>query len=238
MDQRLRVCRSGSSLRRWRHGRAAAFTMIEIILVVAILSLLVGMMVLNVGNLLGSGDLDEGAQQAMSLLESARAEAGLRGRRIRMDFEPAEGHGDLMRVRVSIEKHPVSAPGEFEPLEATWTRFMDDDVVMVHSITLVEQSRLKHLVGRRSRMTDDDQPPEIPSLDFYPDRTSDSAVLILVQPDHPESEAAVIEIDWLTGPSKPWKTSLEQALEWLNDRSERFGGGLSDNPEGMDRRLE
>lgn len=202
-----------------RSGRFG-FTMIEVLLAVLLLGLLAGMTVLSFTGWQGSGDLQEGADRVMSAIRSARADSALQGRRIRFNFETSSEFPDLLRIVVEWEPRPLDEPGMFEPYDAVWTRSLEEQWVLVREVRLVDQSAFKHLVGGPRGLTDDEADQAISPIDFYPDQTSDSAILVLVRPTEPDAAAAVIELDWLSGPSEPRLMTVEQSEVLIAERTE------------------
>ena len=106
-----------------------AFTLVELLLVVALLLLLFGAVVFNFGSLERGARLDEGAGQIETLFRFARAQASATGRQVRITFGDAASGGNLAGstnvvagiasdagISVTWEPDPMGAPGQFEVL--------------------------------------------------------------------------------------------------------------------------
>ena len=114
-----------------KRGRAtgSGFTLIELVLTIALILLLVGASVLNFGSLQRGAQLDEGVGQMEFLFRLARATAAGTGRQVRVSFagDPGPGGTNAVQglpamegIQVTWEPDPLGAPGRFHPLpEAT-----------------------------------------------------------------------------------------------------------------------
>ena len=81
--------------RRHRLQRVRGFTLIELMVVIAVLALAANLVVVNLGALLPKTSLDGAAKELMGLLETVRTESKLQGKRfaIELDLE-----GDRYRI--------------------------------------------------------------------------------------------------------------------------------------------
>ena len=110
-----------------------AFTLVELLLVVALLLLLFGAVVFNFNSLEHGAKLDEGAGQVETLFRFARAQASVPGRQVRISFGEATSGGIAAAstgsptnspppgsmdpaIVVTWEPDPIGAPGHFEVL--------------------------------------------------------------------------------------------------------------------------
>lgn len=100
----------------------------ELLLVLVVLLLLLSSAVVNLDAMRHGAELREGVVRLEGLLRFARAEAALRGKRVRVEFraQPASGpmgseEAPLEPVSLSIESDPLQNPGEFANLpSASW----------------------------------------------------------------------------------------------------------------------
>ena len=76
--------RTGSTQR----DTGRAFTLVELLLAVALLVLLLGAVVFNFSSLQRGATLDEGVNQIGALIRYARAQAASSGRQLQLSFEP------------------------------------------------------------------------------------------------------------------------------------------------------
>jgi prepilin-type N-terminal cleavage/methylation domain-containing protein len=115
-----------------RHLRAA-FTLVELLLTIALILLLAAAAVFNFDALQNGSRLDEGVTQLESLFRFARAQAACTGRQVRVDFDDStsvlgstnavsvapQSGGDTNSgsgLRVVWEPDPLGAPGVFAEL--------------------------------------------------------------------------------------------------------------------------
>jgi len=178
------------SPQRSRAG-AAAFTLLELVLVVAILVLLAGVMVMSLGGVRPGSDLDQGAVQFENVLLMARAEAANTGRRLRLDFDGGGG-----AAKVLWEPQPLEEPGKFADYTASWTQDIPNDSVRVVRSRLTGPSAFQtpEAVGATSSQEGE----ALASVNFYPDGSADSAQIELASTDQEDARRAVINIDGLS----------------------------------------
>lgn len=95
------------------------FSLVELLLAVALIGLLLGAVAFNFATLQRGARLEEGANQVEALLRYARAHAAATGHRVRINFEEDVGEGLLVplgNLSVTWEPDPLARPGVFEPL--------------------------------------------------------------------------------------------------------------------------
>lgn len=107
-----------------RSGSCRAFTLPELLLVVALLMLFTGAAVLSLAPLWRGAPLEEGVGRLEGLLRFARAEAAQQGRRVRLHVSPAAaltkpGTAEGTAVEVEWEPEPLRQPGVFVPSQTT-----------------------------------------------------------------------------------------------------------------------
>jgi len=184
---------SGAGLRnRPRRNVPRAFTLLEMILAISMVSLLAGAMVLALGGFRRGGGLAEGAERFETVLRMARAEAAGRGRRLKLNVDDQTG-----LIKILWEPQPLAQPGQFfEYSDSVWLNNVPNDLVRVVSCTLTGPSAYKTL--NFEEFSDDrEQAPE--AITFYPDGSSDSAVIELAEADDSDVRRAVVELDGVNG---------------------------------------
>ena len=169
------------------------FTLLEVLLVLAVLALLAGAVILNLG---GRRDV-EALQEGMSRLETAilmaRAEAATLGLRLRLDFDPQE-----TKVLVLWEPEPLTDPGNFvEYTGCTWQDSIELEGVRIEKSEFVGSSAYRSAEtatggGSASQSA-------LASITFEPDGSSDSVAVELTSTADPESRRAFIDLEGLTG---------------------------------------
>ena len=148
-----------------------AFTLIELLLVVAILVVLIGAIGFGLSSWSRSRDVDGAMTQLTTALRMARVEAMNRGKRIRLEFREDEAGLTLL-----IESDPIGAPGTFTPhTGCAWAYRLDDDRLVPVTCRRVGDSALVPLDS--ASLDEADEP--IQPIQFYPDGTCDSVEIHL-----------------------------------------------------------
>jgi len=174
---------------RSRYG----FTLIEMLLALAIMGLLLGALAVNWSALSGGRGLEEGAARLETALRMARADAANLGRRIRLAFDETDG-----KFIVFWEANPLAEPGRFTEYTAcTWDDFVLMDRIRLHRCELVGLS-LYQVVKMGGPGGGDIGAGPAP-ITFEPDGSSDSAVIEVSAVDERDARHAVIELEGLTG---------------------------------------
>lgn len=157
-----------------------------------VVSLLAGAMVLSLGSFRRGGGLAEGAERFGTTLRMARAEAAGRARRLRLNVDDQTG-----LIEILWEPQPLAQPGQFfEYSGSVWLNHVPNDLVRIVSCTLTGPSAYKTL--NFEEFSDDrEQSPE--AITFYPDGSSDSAVIELAAGDESDARRAVVELDGING---------------------------------------
>ncbi len=168
--------------------RAAGFTLIELILAVALLSVMLGVVVVNLSGWSERRRLDEGSRRLEAMLYMARADAANRGKLIRLEF--ANDENGQMGVRILWEPKPLAAPGEFIDYKAGgWEHYSPGDLVEV----IFSKSDAPNIDA------DDEDAAEFHPITFHPDGSSDSAEIALASTSAADTRRAVLAIDGLIG---------------------------------------
>jgi len=163
------------------------------VLAIGLLLVLCGLVVLNVGGMLAGHKLQEGAGQFETALRLARAESANTGRKIRLEFDPAGG-----ACKITCEASPLDSPGVFSDyFGAQWARDLPNEMVTFTRCQLTGASAFDVLPAETlvSRL---DQ-PVMAAITFYPDGSSDSAVIELRGRDAGDARTAVIQLDGVNG---------------------------------------
>lgn len=172
----------------------AGFTLLELVLALALVTLLLGAGVIAVSSLRAGRHLEEGAWRFETMLRMARTDAARLGRRVRVGFE-----GEGGRWQILWEPEPLERPGTFaDYASCTWRDYLPERMVRVVRSELVGPSayRTLSLGGMRSGSGGDSA---LEAVTFYPDGSCDSAEIELVDPDGKDERTAIITVDGLTG---------------------------------------
>lgn len=173
-----------------------AFTLVEVILAVAIIGLVSGMFILGLGSWYQREAVDDGARRVESILRVARAEACSQGRRFRMAFDESSPQPGPVFL---WEPRPLAEPGLFVPYYGAWANALPTDL-----LTFVKCCRTGDSARKLLTYNDTDEPAgpngePLQSLTFMPDGSCDSAIIEVIAADGLDQRVGRIEINGLTG---------------------------------------
>jgi hypothetical protein len=177
-------------------GRLTAFTLLELILAMAILTLLLAVVVINLSGWGEKRRLDDGADRFETLLYMAKADAANLGRRLQLSFQPDQ-HG-LPAIRILWEPDPLTRPHQFTDYSAcTWLHHVPVGLIEVVRSELTDESAYGLT---EQQLMEKEERPETPleAVTFYPDGSCDSAVIELAS-TAADPRVAVFEIHGVTG---------------------------------------
>lgn len=197
----------------------AGFTLVELVLTVALLLLIAGAVGYSFNSARQGTQLEEGAGQLESLFRFARAQSASTGRRVQVSFMEAALVGatnaasPFPGVQVQWEPDPLAEPGKFVRLfEATPFADQLNDLVQFRPVLEVESG-----IGAFTNQTFSAVAPAEtgnassgvmaesassmvpPPIVFYPDGSSDSAELILMSLDEGDLRRLRLSLSGLTG---------------------------------------
>ena len=205
-----------------------AFTLIELLLTVALVFLFAGAVILGFGSLDSNARLEEGASHLETLFRYARAQAACTGRQVRIVFDAGSAIGEASApgtnslpnvvstnagVQVLWEADPVDAPGRFEPFPGAQLLLEQiNDLVKVRDVVppgavLAQPDDLEYLVSPPPAQTGttndlasiEPVAPSWPSLNCYPDGSSDSMQLTVAAASGDDKRLAVITLWGFSG---------------------------------------
>lgn len=192
-----------------------AFTLVEVILAVAIIGLLSGTFILGLGAWYQREAIDDGARRVESILRVARAEACSQGRRFRLAFDQSSPEAAPM---ILWEPRPLAEPGRFIPYYGAWANALPTDL-----LTFIQCRRTGDSARKLLTYNDADEPVSaegepLQSLTFMPDGSCDSAIIEVVAADGLDPRVGRIKINGLTGSiSLRMLTPTEQAEQQAID---------------------
>jgi type II secretory pathway pseudopilin PulG len=193
------VTRAGG-LCRARPLRVRGLTILEIVLALSILLLLAGLAVVNLDVFRTGQNLSEGSLQLGTVLKMAAIESRNIGKRVQLSFDP-DG-----LVLVQYEQDPLGSPGAFtDYTNCTWLDSLPSKLVKVVRCDITAALSPGALAAQTqafspSASTTGPVPKAITSvITFYPDGTSDSAIIELADIKDVDTNKAVIELDGVNG---------------------------------------
>ncbi|MCP5521398.1 MAG: prepilin-type N-terminal cleavage/methylation domain-containing protein [Verrucomicrobiales bacterium] len=226
------------------------FSLVELLLVLVVLLLLLSAAVANVDAMRHGAELREGVLRVESLLRFSRAEAALRGRRIRVEFqvqpledplEPEEPVPDP--VRLTIESDPLVSPGEFSPLPMTsWGNRRLGEFIQLEQVLGGEHSDGNATAegewfGAEGSSGGRAAPSRVVS--FEPEGGAADVRLVVRSMDPDDSRRMLVALDGLTGRVTHQELSGEE-LESLQSEAEAAQPGAvrgsAETPMGGDAR--
>jgi hypothetical protein len=146
-------------------------------------------------------DFEEGVNRFESSLRLARAESANLGLRLRLAFDP-NGTPQLL-----YEPSPLESPEEFVAYAGcTWGDVLGGGLALVSQCQLTESSAYRP-AGMGTGNSGDEA--VLDSVTFYPDGTSDSALVELRPPDDVDTRRAVIELGGLDGVVRTWMGDVD-----------------------------
>jgi len=168
-----------------------AFTLLEVLLVIAVLVVLAALVAPNIAGRREQAQLEYIASHVSSLLSLARSTAMTTGRRHRCVFDE---NGSRMWIEHEVD--PIEQGGQFEPINANWARFdlaeQDGRCVMVDLSGLHKLIRAKEI-----ELLDQDLPEDVyDPVEFRPDGRCDGGMIVLAGPS---GRQTALELDGLTG---------------------------------------
>ncbi len=173
----------------------AGFTLVEVILAVAIIGVLAGTLVISTTGWYRTEAVEQAAGRVESILRVARAQACSQSRRFRLAFEQSETTTTPM---ILWEPRPLAEPGNFVPHYGAWANDLPSDL-----LTFIQCRRTGDSARKLLTYSDVEEPvsPEgepLQSVTFLPDGSCDSAVIEFVAADGPDGRVGRIEINGLT----------------------------------------
>lgn len=190
----------------------AAFTLIELILVVALVSLLLGAVAFNFGTLARGQSLEEGASQFEALLRLSRANAATSGRPVLLallsstNASPSQDGSNSLSLAVLSQPDPLRQPDLFRTIPSTQLLLTQLSELIRLEIPLPSRPDQTDQTDRSDQSDPSNPsppsspaPPFTPILTFNPDGSSDAADFILVPQDPEDHRRIHIHIDAITG---------------------------------------
>lgn len=208
--------------------RCVGFTLVELLLVVALLVLLSSAIVFNFSSLQQGAVLEEGANQLEALFRFARAQAALTGRQVQISFEEDLGDGvtvPLGRLRLRWEPDPVARPGVFEDLPEA-SAYIEG---IVDRISIEDVHPWPVPASETRAGADGGDGFGFAPVIFYPDGSGDSVELMVTGRDAEEHRLLALSYSSITGTFRRRFLQREESGLWPD--AEEEPGTTADAPE-------
>jgi len=175
---------------------AGAFTLLEIVLAIGLLAVLVAVGAMTLGASPQRQRLEAGAERMETALMLARTDAARLGKRIRLAPDIRTG-----ALRLLVESEPDSGDEEFTDYAACmWADVLPTEMVSVRRMERTGPSAYRSIgAERRGGGMTEQGAAVLEELTFYPDGSSDSAVIELASTWDEDVRTAVVEIDGVNG---------------------------------------
>jgi type II secretory pathway pseudopilin PulG len=191
-----------------RQPSGQGFTLVELLLVVVLVMLLFGAVIFNFSSLTDHAVLDEAATRLETLFRFARAHAANTGRQVRVVFDESSGTNSAagaVRIRLEWEPDPLGEPGVFAAVEES--ALQADDLlerVRIESVELgngsAENAPKDETMSEADTLLLDELSPDLfPAIAFFPDGSSDSATIVLTEPETEKPRQLRLHLNGLTG---------------------------------------
>ncbi len=159
------------------------------------ISLLLMLSVVSFTGWIDSQRFPEGVTQFQTMLRFSRAEAARKGRRLRLVFADEEQD---RQFEILWEPEPLTEPNRFIAYSAgAWTRLAPNSLVRVTRCRLTGANAYRTLVLEKLEEQEDEN--ALQPVTFYPDGSSDSAIIELAAMDEDDNQRAVVTLDGVSG---------------------------------------
>ena len=193
--------------------RDAGFSLVELLLTLVLILCLAAASVFTFTAIYTSANLDEGSDRFQSLIRFAQAEAATTGRKVRLQFVPAEEAAvatatDLRAIKVTWEADLLNAPGVFEEYtNKAWSEEIVNELVGVTKVESISDSGgpmpsgmpLESASTETSAEFAEYAVEEFPSITFYPDGSCDSAEVVLASRNDEDQRRTAVRLGGMLG---------------------------------------
>ncbi len=180
---------------------ARGFSLVELLLAVALLAVLLTVTVAGLGGMAGRRQLSTGLEHLAATLRYAAADAAATGTIVELQVEP--GTGDLVvyhQPRVAVDEANGDTAGTLVPYDGCpWASHLPNDLVRVARCERVGVSAHRTLTygGAMEDRAATDAP--LDAVRFYPDGSSDFVELDVVSRDASDPRVGVVSLNGMTG---------------------------------------
>lgn len=204
------------NIRITKAGRFSGFSLVELLLTLVLILCLAAASVFTFTAVYRTANLDEGSDRFQSLIRFAQAEAATTGRKVRLQFVPAETElsdgTELRAIKVTWEADLLNAPGVFEEYtNKAWSEEVVNELVGVEKVAPLSESgmpvsdesagngTIAPEVPTFGSDTDLVESADFPSITFYPDGSSDSAEVVLASRNDDDQRRLAVRLGGMLG---------------------------------------
>lgn len=201
--------------------RRAGFTLMEVMIAVAVLVALTTVTVISLTGTAERRPLNDGMERMGTLVRAIRAEAARKGRRFQLAFEQTlEGPTGSCTFLVRWEPDPLTEPDVWYDYEGgLWQGLGPADLVVVRRCRLTGADAYRLMESDLLAAGEDETACE--PMTFYPDGSCDSAEMILASTDPGDDRGAVVTVHGLSGHVETAVVDAEQIEQILQESEKR-----------------
>ena len=198
-----------SILRITKHQNCeGGFSLVEVLLTMVLVLCLAAAAVFSFTAIYRSANLDEGMDRFQALIRFAQAEAATSGRKVRLQFEPAdlaeESGSELRRIHVTWEPDYLTAPGVFQTFtNKAWSEEMVNELVGVETVKPLnagaDAARVETVGLPDESVEEFFGGLDFPAITFYPDGSCDSAEVVLASLNTEDARRLAVRISGILG---------------------------------------
>ncbi|MGV3771662.1 MAG: GspH/FimT family pseudopilin [Verrucomicrobiales bacterium] len=181
-------------------------SLVEVLLTLVLVLALISSVVISFSGTHAATALKEGAERFESLIQFARAEASLTGKKYRLVFTDntnATSGATLKVASLEVESNPATEPGIFTKVTSAAVANAElDELIGVEAVKVPGLKKTPTVGDAEAAVASEDDASsedELNVITFYPDGSSDSVEIILAPQDGEEKSRMAVRLSGITG---------------------------------------